>query len=54
MSLIMFSDSKKNSSSVGLSNFDLYVKLRRENFTGSGFLVKTRFSAEDTIRLVII
>ena len=51
----MFSDSNKDSSSgFRISIFTQNLVFRRENFTGSGIVVKPRFSAEDAIRLVVI
>ena len=45
----MFSDSNKDSSSAGfrISIFTQNLVFRRENFTGSGILVKPRFSDKD-------
>ena len=54
----MFSDSNKDFSSSGfqISIFTQNFVFRREKVTGSGrpILVKPRFSAEDTIRFVVI
>ena len=51
---MMFPDSNKDSSGFRISIFTQNLVFRKENFTGSGILVKPIFSAEDTIRLVVI